>query len=246
MKILDLSSEHLSGSPKDAASLLCDEEPVAIFINGRHISTVLLGSGNIREYVTGYLFTEQYIKTADEIESIRVEKNRASVLTTNIFSSPGPKKTILSGCGGAVSYIDPGKLPVLTGTFTIPASTIAPTIAHFMANEERQPGLVVSALYRPPQCLMFRQDIGDDQVTDRMIGAGLIGKIDFSSTYCLCSHTVTSETVRKCLIAGIPLLLTTGHCTRLAAQIGQKNGLCIGIIQDTRLLIVSRSERITW
>lgn len=74
MKILDLSSEHLSGSPKDAASLLCDEEPVAIFINGRHISTVLLGSGNIREYVTGYLFTEQYIKTADEIESIRVEK----------------------------------------------------------------------------------------------------------------------------------------------------------------------------
>ena len=245
MKILDLSSEHLSGSPKDAASLLCDEEPVAIFINGRHISTVLLGSGNIREYVTGYLFTEQYIKTADEIESIRVEKNRASVLTTNIFSSPGPKKTILSGCGGAVSYIDPGKLPVLTGTFTIPASTIAPTIAHFMANEERQPGLVVSALYRPPQCLMFRQDIGDDQVTDRMIGAALMQDLDLSASFCICSNTITSETVRKCLLAGIPVIITTRVCTNLAVEIGQKNGLCIGEIRENRILIYSRSDRIT-
>jgi len=246
MNILDLSTEHPSGYPNDVASIFCEEEPVAIFINGRHISTVLLAPGNNREYVTGSLFTEQYIKTTEEIESIRIEKNRASVLTTNIFTSPGPKKTILSGCGGAVSYIDPGKLPVLTRTFTIPASILTLSFSHFMASEKKKPGLVSSALYRPPQCLMFRQDIGDDQVTDLMIGAGLIEKINFSSSHCLCSHTITSETVRKCLIAGIPLLLTTGHCTRLAAQIGQKNGLCIGIIQDTRLLIVSRSERITW
>jgi formate dehydrogenase assembly factor FdhD len=60
MKILDLSSEHLSGSPKDAASLLCDEEPVAIFINGRQ-SQHLLGS-ETSVILTGYLFTEQYIQ----------------------------------------------------------------------------------------------------------------------------------------------------------------------------------------
>lgn len=245
MNIIDFSTEHPSGDPKDAASILCDEEPVALFINGRHISTVLLAPGNTREYVTGYLFTEQYIKTTDEIESIRIEKNRVSILTTNIFTSPGPKKTILSGCGGAVSYIDPGKLPVLSGTYTLPASILATSIPHFMACEERQPGLVVSALYRPHQLLIFRQDIGDNELTDRMIGAGLIEKVDFSSSYCLCSHTITSETVRKCLMAGIPVILTTGSCTRLAAEIGQKNGLCIGIIKDTQLLIVSRSDRIT-
>ncbi len=245
MNIIDFSTEHPSGDPKDAASILCDEEPVALFINGRHISTVLLAPGNTREYVTGYLFTEQYIKTTDEIESIRVEKNRASVLTTNIFTSPGPKKTILSGCGGAVSYIDPGKLPVLTGTFTIPASILVNSISHFMACEERQPGLVSSALYRSDKFLFYREDIGDDQVTDRMIGAGLIEKVDFSSSYCLCSYTVTSETVRKCLLAGISLILTAGGCTRLAIEIGQKNGLCVGAIQDNQLLIFSCSDRIT-
>ncbi len=57
------------------------------------------------------MFTEQIVKGIDEIESIKIEKNRISVITKNLFKVLGPKKTILSGCGGSTSFIDAGKTP---------------------------------------------------------------------------------------------------------------------------------------
>ena len=88
-----------------------EEIPIALFINGRHSMTAMMSPVNLEDFVTGYLFTEQIIKNIDEIESIRIEKNRISVITKNLFKVLGPKKTILSGCGGSTSFIDVEKLP---------------------------------------------------------------------------------------------------------------------------------------
>ena len=90
-----------------------EEKPVAIFVNGRHLTTVILSPGGFEDFITGYLYTEEIIRSADEIESVRVEENRISVITKNIFKRVSVKKTILSGCGGAVSYIDTQKLPAI-------------------------------------------------------------------------------------------------------------------------------------
>jgi len=95
-----------------------EEIPFALFINGRHAMTAMMSPLNLEDFVTGYLFTEQIIKGADEIESIKIEKNRISVITKNLFKVFGPKKTILSGCGGSSSFIDAEKLPkIRTGSW---------------------------------------------------------------------------------------------------------------------------------
>ena len=91
-----------------------DEAPEALFVNGRHAMTAMMSPTDLEDFVTGYLFTEQIIKSVDEIESIRIEKNRISVITKNLFKVLGPKKTILSGCGGATSFIDTEKLPKIS------------------------------------------------------------------------------------------------------------------------------------
>ena len=94
-----------------------EEVPVALFVNGRHAMTAMMSPVQLEDFVTGYLFTEQIIKGVEEIESIRIEKNRISVITKNLFKVLGPKKTILSGCGGSVSYIDAEKLPRIKSDF---------------------------------------------------------------------------------------------------------------------------------
>ena len=53
-----------------------EEIPIALFINGRHSMTAMMSPVNLEDFVTGYLFTEQIIKNIDEIESIKIEKNR--------------------------------------------------------------------------------------------------------------------------------------------------------------------------
>ena len=86
-------------SAKAGTHEVIDEVPEALFVNGRHAMTAMMSPTNLEDFVTGYLFTEQIIKGPDEIESIRIEKNRISVITKNLFKVLGPKKTILSGAG---------------------------------------------------------------------------------------------------------------------------------------------------
>ena len=65
-----------------------EEAPMALFVNGRHAMTAMMSPVQLEDFVTGYLYTEQIIKNVDEIESIRIEKNRMSVITKNLFTLP--------------------------------------------------------------------------------------------------------------------------------------------------------------
>ena len=103
---------------------MIEEVPLALFVNGRHAMTAMMSPVQLEDFVTGYLYTEQIIKNVDEIESIRIEKNRMSVITKNLFKVLGPKKTILSGCGGSTSFIDTEKLPKITSDYTISTADI--------------------------------------------------------------------------------------------------------------------------
>ncbi len=97
--------------------------------------TAMMSPVQLEEFVTGYLFTEQIIKGVDEIESIRIEKNRISVITKNLFKVLGPKKTILSGCGGSVSFIDAEKLPKIQSDFIITTQKIEESIKTALASD---------------------------------------------------------------------------------------------------------------
>ena len=222
-----------------------EEIPYAVFINGRHAATVILAPGDQKEFIFGYLYTEQYISGTDEIESVRVEKNRISVITMNLFTNPGPKKTILSGCGGAVSYIDTAKLPVIKGNFqtTVKYLLNISNVLKIPEYEERV-SIVSAYIFNGPDLVIQRDDINGDQVIDRLIGASLIKKIILKSACCLYSGTISSETVRKCLIAQIPLIMTSGHVTSLAAEVAEKNGMSLIMFSDDKISLISRPERI--
>ena len=112
-----------------------EEVPVALFVNGRHAMTAMMSPVQLEEFVTGFLFTEQIIKGVEEIESIRIEKNRISVITRNLFKVLGPKKTILSGCGGSVSFIDAGKLPTIQSNLIITPQKIEESIKTALASD---------------------------------------------------------------------------------------------------------------
>lgn len=247
MHIIDRSLPDISSTVRDSGmGDWYEENPFAIFINGRHADTILLTPGNQNEYITGFLFTEQYIQSKNEIDSIRVENNRISVITTNIFTRPEPKKTILSGCGGAVSYIDTAKLPVISDTHSASRKDLEGCIRNFLeAVGQSRKGPFAACLCQRSDIIISESDIGGEQVIDRIIGAALVREIDLSLSMCISSPTITSDIVRKCLIARIPLIFTLGSVTRLAVEIGQKNGMGIGVIRGDDLMVCSHPERIS-
>ena len=227
-----------STATQDAAG----EAPVAIFVNGRHLTTVILSPVGFQDFITGYLYTEELIKGIDEIESVRVEENRISVLTKNPFRRGSVKKTILSGCGGAVSYIDTQKLPAIDSDLTVSVPEIAAAVAALPASGT----LDAVALVSGGRTVACSEDLDRHNALDRVIGRGLRDGLDFSRTIAAGTGSATSEMVRKCLIAGIPVLITTGLPTALAVEIAEETGLCIvGSAGTPDMAVYTHAERIT-
>jgi len=235
----------------DAAKIgtheVIDEIPQAVFVNGRHAMTAMMSPDGLEDFVTGYLFTEQIIKSADEIESIRIESNRISVITKNLFKVLGPKKTILSGCGGAASFIDTEKLPRITSDLSLDAGQIRSLTKEILESELHQitGGIHVVGLASGDGIITRAEDIGRHNALDRVIGHSLRTAVDFSKTFAICSGRVSSEMVRKCLIANIPIIVSRGATTTLAVTIAEQTGVSIvGFVRSTKMNIYSHPERI--
>ncbi|MFA4876098.1 MAG: formate dehydrogenase accessory sulfurtransferase FdhD [Methanoregula sp.] len=224
-----------------------EEVPLALFVNGRHAMTAMMSPVMLEEFVTGYLFTEQIIKGIDEIESIKIEKNRMSVITTNLFKVLGPKKTILSGCGGSTSFIDTEKLPKIQSDYRVTAQEIWNAGKAVLNSELHRitGGIHIVALLDGEKILAVSEDIGRHNALDRVIGFGLRNKIDLSKTYVLVSGRISSEMVRKCLVANIPIIVSRGATTTLAVDIAAKTGLTVvGFSRGGKMNIYTSPERV--
>jgi len=224
-----------------------EESPYALFVNGRHTMTAMMSPESLEDFVTGYLFTEQIIKAPDEIESIRVEEHRISVITKNLFKSLGPKKTILSGCGGSASFIDPEKLPKIQSTFSVTPELISLMTKKALESELHKitGGIHVVALSGAEDIITVSEDIGRHNALDRVIGYALRQKIDLSQTFVIVSGRISSEMVRNCLVANIPVIVSRGATTTLAVDIAEKNGLTIvGFARGSKMNVYTHPMRI--
>ena len=224
-----------------------DEVPLALFVNGRHVMTAMMSPVQLEDFVTGYLFTEQIIKSVDEIESIRIEQNRMSVITKNLFKVLGPKKTILSGCGGSTSFIDTGKLPKITSDYTISTADILNAAKAVLTSElhVRTGGIHIVALLDRTKVLAVSEDIGRHNALDRVIGFALRNTINLSKTWILISGRISSEMVRKCLIAGIPIIVSRGATTTLAVETAEKTGLTlVGFARSSKMVVYTHAGRV--
>lgn len=236
---------HIDGTRQKRSECEAVEEMVlALFVNGRHTVTATVSPGGLREFVTGYLFTEQIITGAGEIESIREEKNRISVLTTNPFKTAVTKKTVLSGCGGSTSYIDTGKLPVIPPGFSLSAAAVTAFCEEAIP---RGTGRVHTAALADAGGIVARaKDTGRHNALDRVIGHGVLSGVDFTTTCALCSGLISSEMVRKCLVARIPVIASPADATTLAADIARETGMCvIGCVRGDGMTVYAHPERLS-
>lgn len=226
---------------------IVEELPFALFINGRHAMTAVASPLELEDLVTGYLFTEEVIRGIDEIESIRIEENRVSVITRNLFTVTGPKKTILSGCGGSSSYIDAAKLPRIRSGATFSVQEIRDQVKEVLVSDlfGKTGGIHIVGLAGHSGVITRSEDIGRHNALDRVIGYALRTGVDFKETFVVCSGRISSEMVRKCLVANIPLVASRGATTTLAVSVAAESGLCIaGFVRGAKMIVYTHPGRI--
>jgi FdhD protein len=224
-----------------------DEFPLSVSLNGRTILTAMVSPVDLEDFVTGFLFTEQIISGPDEIESLMVEKERVSVLTKNPFRPVGTKKLVLSGCGGGSSFMDAKKLPKITSDRVFSPEDISTAMRELTdsALHRLTGGVHVVGLLQDGTLIHRAEDIGRHNAMDKVIGHALRSGTDPARTAAISSGRISSEMVRKCLVAHIPVVASRGATTSLAVDVAEKNGLCvIGFVRGQKMNIYTHPERI--
>ena len=240
------------------------EVPLAVFVNGRHALTAMVSPTMLEEFIIGFLYTERIIRKLEDIESLHIEKSKeenrdqkekvdgvsplsASVLTKDPFSIMLSGKTVLSGCGGDTSYVDADRLPKIQSDLVTDVSTIKSIMKETLVSDlhTRTGGIHIVGLFGPEGKICIIEDIGRHNALDRAIGYGLKHGVDFSRTIVTCSGRLSSEMVRKCLMANIPIITSRGATTTLAISMGKQAGLTIiGFVRSQKMNIYTGAERI--
>jgi FdhD protein len=170
-----------------------------------------------------------------------------SVLTKNPFSIMFSSKTVLSGCGGDTSFVDVDKLPEIKSDMVIELSTIKKIMKETLVSDlhTKTGGIHIVGLFGPEGKICVIEDIGRHNALDKVIGYGLKHGVDFSRTIATCSGRLSSEMIRKCLVANIPIIASRGATTSLAISMGKQAGLTIiGFVRSHKMNIYTGVERI--
>jgi FdhD protein len=233
---------------RESTDPVAEEVPVTVTVNGRQVATAMTSPGGLGEFALGFLFTEGIIRGKGDIDSVQVEKNSVKVITKDLLRVVGPKRTILSGCGGSSSFLDPAKLPKVTSTLTVSALEISRFMKELLQSDIHQltGGVHAVGLCTGGQLMAKAFDIGRHNALDRLAGQALLSGTDLGQAYVLSSGRISSEMTRKCLTAGIPLIASRGATTTLAVSLAEGNGLTvIGFVRGGGMNIYTNPHRVT-
>ena len=208
--------------PSGTTVRLLNEQVYSLTVNGRPLASATLLPEQLEEFAAGYLVTEG-ITAYSEIESIMPDTAAIGVLTVNPFKVLLPKKTVVSGCGGTASYLDPARLPRVPDGGCVSLCGLTPEFpAEILAA-----GGFAAAAYTQAGCAASASDLSQHAAFDKVIGSLLRQGCSPAGAAVICSGKITAELVRKSLHAQIPLLASCMPPTALAVATAQAGNLTL-------------------
>ena len=235
-----------SGAAEVADEPVAVEEPLSLYVNGRLFTTAMLSPQMKEEFVVGHLLTEGIIKTLDEVESLEIQGSVARVVTKT------PKvlvqRFVVSGCGGASSFLDESKLPKVKSEFKVGKGAIFKGVSSVTSSELHKVtgGVHSCGLFdEEGESVCITQDIGRHNALDKVIGHALLKKQDLSRCFVASTGRISSEMVLKCVFVRVPIIASRGATTSLAIEIARKAGVTVvGFARGRRMTVYSHEGRL--
>jgi FdhD protein len=231
---------------KSSSCQVAEETPLCIFLNGRHLATAMISPEMEEEFLLGHLFSEGIISTLGEVESLAVEGNAARVVVSSPPKAEISSSPIVSGCGGPLSLLDSGRLPMISSKLKIDKedvfaamNAVSQSLVHRATG-----GVHCMGLFPEGRALCIAEDIGRHNALDKVIGRGLRTGVSFGQTYLASTGRISSEMAIKVIRAGIPLVASRGGATSLAIEIAEKAGLTIvGFVRGRSMSVYTNPWR---
>jgi FdhD protein len=237
-----------------------DQEPVAVAVTMRT-------PGSEAELAVGFLRTEGLIDDLDDIESVEVGGDPATMsqpddtvtvhLTRPFDASRVAERHFVAtaSCGicgkASIDEIAVRCEPLPAGSPLVDRSTIVGLPPALRAGQrvfESTGGLHASGLFAPTgELIALREDVGRHNALDKLVGAELLaGRLPLHDRVLLVSGRVSFEIVQKSAVAGIPILCAVSAPSDLAVEAADRLGqTLVGFLRGDGFNVYAHPERIT-
>jgi len=215
--------------------LLPEEVLLAITVDGRLLSRLSCSPFGHEELVLGWLFAQGLVRTPAEIASLRFQDDRALV---RLSPEAAPRLEqyhpvqVVACSGGDLRPDLFTDLPKVSRCYEFTLPQVIQLMEQLPNRTEmfkKHGGIHCSMLadMKEQSILVSREDIGRSNSVDKVIGWGLVQKVDFSHTALFTTGRVSAEMALKVLHAGIAALVSQTTLTSKALEIVRQSGLTL-------------------
>lgn len=247
-------SQYANGEWQHISGNLPDETLLSLFVNGQELVSILCTPEKLNCLVIGYLRSEGFIDSLDEIAMMRIclEESLADVQLTHQLTASPPKRILTSGCGGGVSFELGGNVQPLSSNWCVSPTQILSSLKLLQREPQSQringcirKGVHVSALSDGDSIIVRAEDIGRHNTLDKIWGECMLRRIPTKDLLLLTTGRISSEMLSKAAKMGVPIVASVNSATRRAVTLGTELGITIvGYARGSQLSVFAGEGRL--
>lgn len=231
------------------------ESPLTVYLDDRELVTLLCTPEYLDELAVGFLHSEGFLKTRDDLGEIKVDTTEGTVRIKGrkpaiIAGETFLKRYITTGCGKGTSFyhLSDAICPPVETDFRIKSSSITGLMIQAQRLSkmfQTTGGVHSSAVCTAEEIVFFREDVGRHNTVDKLIGRCFLDGADTRDRILLTTGRISSEILVKTAKMGIPLVASRSAPTDLAIRHAGELGVTIAaFVRNRRMNIYSHPERV--
>lgn len=236
--------------------IIATEFPLTVYVNNEEFATLVCTPTDIKQLVIGFLASEGFIRTYDDIKSIQVDEDRGFAyveLNKKLEKDrhASSKRFIGSCCGKSRQFYfqsDVMTAKTVTSKMTIPAEkclSLMEALQDKSGAFQKTGGVHNAALCTVDELLITKTDIGRHNALDKIYGHILENNIPLADKVIAFSGRISSEVLLKISKMGIAIIISKSAPTDLALKLAEDLGItAVGFARRNKMNVYTHHERI--
>ncbi|MHA1594335.1 MAG: formate dehydrogenase accessory sulfurtransferase FdhD [Candidatus Baldrarchaeia archaeon] len=247
-KRIDLSKNAVY----DVEEIVVVDQPVFIRVNGKVLGMLIATPLQVKELAIGWLLTRGILKSPNDIleislngsfvdikTSLKIDLSASAVdLSNHVHTTEEYVSEILKELGN----------PFVKSNYMISANMIMKMVEVLSMDAKifkETGGTHCAALFSDNKLVAFSEDAGRYNAVDKVIGAGVFLKTDFSKSVLISSGRQNADMVMKVAMAGIPILVSVSAPLLSGVITAERTGVTlICFARENRMNLYTYPERV--